>query len=384
MSDGDDIREWHVPGCASDSGACGSCPGTVRAQRALETVAAAADAGITVFDTARSYGGNERLLARALRDRGWAGSARIVTKGGMSRIGAAWVPDGRAKTIRSDCEASLEALDGLPIDLYLLHAPDTRTHWRTSIRALTRLVDDGLVRRIGVCNVGRRELDEALAIAPIAAVQVALSVVDDRAVRGGVVERCAQADVAVIAHSPLGGPRRAAGLARRQELLEAAEAHDATPAEVALAWVLGLGERVVAIPGARRPETARSAARAASIALDPAERECLVASRRVRAAARGAGGEVVVVIGIPGAGKSRAVNAYVRRGYARLNRDERGGTLRALADELDAVLASGARRVVLDNTYVTRASRSHVLEAALRHGARAGACGSTHRSGRRR
>ena len=60
------------------------------------------------------------------------------------------------------------------------------------------------------------------------------------------------------------------------ELREVAEAHDATPAEVALAWVLGLGEHVVAIPGARRPETARSAARAASIALDPAERERLV------------------------------------------------------------------------------------------------------------
>jgi hypothetical protein len=60
----------------------------------------------------------------------------------------------------------------------------------------------------------------------------------------------------------------------------------------------------------------------------------------------------------------------VRRGYVRLNRDERGGTLRALADELDAVLASGAPRVVLDNTYATRASRSHVLETALSHGAR--------------
>ena len=104
--------------------------------RALATIAAAVEAGVTVFDTARAYGGNERLLARALRACGAAGQARIVTKGGMARPGGAWVPDGRAKAIRADCEASLAALDGLPIDLYLLHAPDPRTPWRTSVRAL--------------------------------------------------------------------------------------------------------------------------------------------------------------------------------------------------------------------------------------------------------
>ncbi len=75
-------------------------------------------------------------------------------------------------------------------------------------------------------------------------------------------------------------------------------------------------------------------------------------------------------MGIPGAGKSRVAEEYVARGHVRLNRDERGGTLRALADELEAALASGARRVVLDNTYTTLASRSHVTEAAARHGAR--------------
>ena len=73
-------------------------------------------------------------------------------------------------------------------------------------------------------------------------------------------------------------------------------------------------------------------------------------------------------MGIPGAGKSRVAQEYVARGYLRLNRDERGGSLRALADELDRVLASGARRVVLDNTWLTRASRSYVVESAERHG----------------
>ena len=122
----------------------------------------------------------------------------------MRRDGGGWVPDGRAKSIRADCEASLVALDGLPIDLYLVHAPDPRTPWRTTLRALARLVDEGLVRRVGVANVNRPQLDEALELAPVAAVQVALSLVDDRALRGGLVERCADAGVAVIAHSPLG------------------------------------------------------------------------------------------------------------------------------------------------------------------------------------
>jgi aryl-alcohol dehydrogenase-like predicted oxidoreductase len=235
---------------------------------ALNTVAVAAGAGVTVFDTAHAYGPdragpghNERLVARALRAAGRHRSARIITKGGMTRPDGAWVPDGRAKALAADCEASLEALDGLPIDMYLIHAPDPRTPWRTSVRALARLAEEGLVRRVGLSNVSRTQLDEALELAPVAAVQVALSPFDDRALRGGVVARCAELGLALIAHSPLGGTRRAAGLARRDEVERAAARHGATAAEVALAWLLGLSPVVVAIPGARRPQTARSAAR---------------------------------------------------------------------------------------------------------------------------
>src|SRR3954452_24052772 len=233
-------------------------------ERALATIAAAIAAGFTVFDTARSYGDNERLLARALRG---VEGARLVTKGGMSRAGGAWIPDGRAKAIRADCEARLEALDGLPIDLYLLHTPDPRTPWRTSVRALARLVDEGLVQRVGVANVNLRLLDEALELAPIAAVQVPLSPFDIAALRGGVVERCAERGIALMAHSPLGGPRRAGRVARHEALVAVANARAATPAQVTLAWLLSLSRDVVAIPGARRPETARSAAGAARIVL---------------------------------------------------------------------------------------------------------------------
>ena len=343
-------------------------------EAALATIAAAAEAGITVFDTARAYGDNEALLARALRACGAHERARIVTKGGMTSAAGAWVPDGRAKAIRADCEASLVALDGLPIDLYLLHAPDPRTAWRTSLRALARLVDDGLVRRIGLANVNRRQLDEALELAPVAAVQVALSPFDNRALRGGIVDRCAADGITVMAHSPLGGPSRAGRVDRVEELARVAAASNATPAEVALAWLLDLSPVVVPIPGARRPETARSAARSAALDLDVHDAAALTRAfgrplvERPRVEA-GTEGEVVVVMGIPGAGKSRVAGEYVERGYVRLNRDERGGTLRALVVPLEEALASPEPRVVLDNTYLTRDSRSYVLDAAARHGA---------------
>jgi aryl-alcohol dehydrogenase-like predicted oxidoreductase/predicted kinase len=348
---------------------------------ALETIAAAVEAGVSVFDTAHAYGQgehelghNERLLAAALRQCGADAKARIVTKGGMTRAGGAWVPDGRAKAILRDCEASLAALDGLPVDLYLIHAPDPRTPWRTSVRALARLMGDGLVKRIGLSNVNRHQLDEAFELAPIAAVQVAVSVYDDRALRGGVVERCAEAGIALIAHSPLGGRRRARGLGRQQVLADVAGARGASPAEVALAWLLDLSPGLVAIPGARRPETARSAARAATLSLREADRVALrgtfggPAPLAAAQARPHADGEVVLVMGIPGAGKTRVAAEYTERGYARLNRDERGGSLRELAGALEERLASGTRRVVLDNTYLTRAARSYVIEAASRYG----------------
>ncbi len=330
---------------------------------ALATIAAAAEAGITVFDTARAYG-NETLVARALRD---VAGARVVTKGGMARTGNAWIPDGRARTIRADCEASLDALDGVPIDLYLLHAPDSRVALTTSARALAGLVDEGLVARVGVCNVNRTQLDVALEHAPISAVQVALSRFDDTAVRGGLVERCADLELALIAHSPLGGPRRAGRIATDAALAEIARARAATDAEIALAWVLDQAPNIVAIPGARRPETARSAARAALLELDADERELLRAVHS-KARRRRRDGDVVLVMGIQGAGKSRIADTYVERGYLRLNRDERGGTLRQLVGALDEALASGAREVVLDNTYLARAWRNDVVETAARHG----------------
>jgi aryl-alcohol dehydrogenase-like predicted oxidoreductase len=347
---------------------------------AAATLEAALAAGVTVFDTAHAYGlddadrgHNEQLLGAVLRRHP---SARVVTKGGMTRPGGDWQPDGRARSLRADCEASLRALDGVPIDLYLLHAPDPRTPLATSLRALAQICDEKMARRVGVCNLNRRQLREALEEAPIAAVQIPLGPSHDEALRGGVVSLALERGLWVMAHSPLGGPKRAGRLQRDQELVQLARSlppspSTPTPAQLVLAWLLSLHPRIVPIPGARHPETARLAAAASALVLDDATRTALQArfgSLAPPSPATAADGEVVLVAGLSGAGKSTYAAELVAAGYERLNRDERGGTLASIAAALDRKLATGGRRLVLDNTYMTRASRHDVVRVAARHG----------------
>jgi predicted kinase len=178
----------------------------------------------------------------------------------------------------------------------------------------------------------------------------------------------------VLAHAPFGGPARAGRLARDSALAQVADKLGATPAQVVLAWLLALHPRVVALPGASRPQTARDSAGAARLVLDPETRAILDArlgpmQPPPRAPAR-ADAEVVLIAGLAGSGKSTLAAQLAAQGYSRLNRDERGGTLAGVAAALEERLEAGATRVVLDNTYLTRANRQTVLRAASRHGAR--------------
>jgi aryl-alcohol dehydrogenase-like predicted oxidoreductase len=349
--------------------------------RAVATVRAALDAGIDLLDTARAYGlddadagHNERLIARAAHGR----PVRIVTKCGMRRPGGGWRPDGRARAIAGDARESADALGEIPIELLLLHAVDPATSLATSVRALAKAAGDGLARRIGLSNVTRTQLEEALRIAPVSAIEVPLGAFDDASARGGAVRFASDHGMDVLAYGPLGGPKRAAKLARDPVLAELGAALGATAQEVMLAYLLHLDPRVVPLVGARRPETARSAARSAELHLDAAALRRLDARFPGLAVVRGdacarppsTDREVVLIMGLPGSGKSRAAVAWVARGYERLNRDLRGGTLRGLSRALDERLGAGADRVVLDNTYLSRASRSDVVRAAHRHGAR--------------
>jgi len=353
--------------------------------RAIATLQAALDAGVTLLDTADAYGRdaseighNERLIARALA--AWKGDAtrvRVATKGGLTRPGGRWVADGRARHLAAACAASREALGAFGIALYQLHAPDPRTALATSVRALAALQRDGLVEQIGLCNVSLGELREALDIAPIAAVQVELSPWQDGALRGGVVEECADRGILVLAHRPLGGADNQRRLARDPVLAEVAARHQASPADVVLAWLRGLSSAIVPLPGPTRPETARTLGRSLSLspedvaALDarfPAARLMRIPRAR-RRPPDDAPGDVVLVMGTAGAGKSTLAASLVKGGYERLNRDEAGGRLGGLLPALEERLASGRRRVVLDNTYLSRASRNAVIESAWSQGA---------------
>jgi aryl-alcohol dehydrogenase-like predicted oxidoreductase/predicted kinase len=348
---------------------------------------AALDSGITFFDTADAYcwdstetGHNERLLASALET--WTGDhSRIVvaTKGGLTRPHGNWIEDGRARSLVSACQASRRALGVERIQLYQLHAPDPRTPLATSVRALAALQRDGWIERIGLCNVNVAQIKEAQQIADIASVQVELSVWHDDGLLSGVVQHCLANGIQVIAHRPLGGVRRRGRTLKDPTLGELAKRYDATPFEIALAWLVDLSPGILPIPGATRVDSVRSLARIGRIVFTEPDRALLdehfpsgrVLRRPHRAESpKRIDGEVVLIMGLPGAGKSTLARSFVARGYERLNRDEAGGALRQLLPTLDRLLASGRTLIVLDNTYVSRRSRRLAIQAALERGLR--------------
>ncbi|TNE92639.1 MAG: oxidoreductase [Deltaproteobacteria bacterium] len=355
-------------------------------EQALAVLHAALDGGVRLLDTADVYAlddgdlhHNEALIAEALA--AWDGPRHevvVCTKGGLSRPKGAWVPDGRAGSLLAAAEGSREALAVDAIDLYLLHAPDPRTKLGTSVRALKKLRQAGVVREIGLCNVRVHELEEAQRIVPITAIQVGISVYEDESLRNGVVRRALDAGLTVYAHSPFGGTRARHRVARDPLLLELAAKHGVSPHQIALAWVRGLDPRIVPLVGATRPASVRDSLASEGVVLDGADwgrlDEAFPAGRvlRVPTEARrpsaSSPGEVVLLMGYPAAGKSSLARSLVDEGYARLNRDDEGGSLNDLLPKLDALLAEGRRRVVLDNTYPDRASRNRVVETAWARG----------------
>jgi aryl-alcohol dehydrogenase-like predicted oxidoreductase/histidinol phosphatase-like enzyme len=356
-------------------------------ERSVAVIRAALDSGATLLDTSNAYclddadvGHNERLIARALD--GWAGDRTkivVATKGGMRRPKGAWMPDGRAKHLAEACEASRRALGVNVIDLYQLHVVDPRTAIETSVRALARLQADGKVRDVGLCNVTVHQIKAAQSIVPISSVQVSLSPFDDESLRNGVAEYCRDDNIRLIAHRPLGG-ERVKQLARNAVVSRIAAKHASSNAEIALAWLTSFGGAVVPIPGATRVDTAMSISRALAIELDAEDRDAIDAEftgrllrvpRAQRRPSESVLGDVAIVMGMPGAGKSEVARALESDGYQRLNRDALGGSLADLAPKLDELIASGHQRVVLDNTYPTRKSRNVVIETAWARGVQA-------------
>lgn len=327
--------------------------------RFASAIAAAIAAGVDRFDTARAYG-NEHLLAGVKRT--------VITKCGMRED---WVPDGRARAILDDARASHEAL-GRPADLLLLHAPDPRTSLATSVRALMAAQTEGHARAIGLSNVGLRELEEACAIGPISAVEVPLGAFDDAAARSGLLRACEARDISVYAYATFGGPKRAARLLRDKMLVDLARERETTPARVLLAYLRALSPVVIPIVGATRVESVIDATQ--EIDLDDGALAALDARfvglgrhRSPPRAPMSSTSEVVMIMGLAGAGKSRLATTL---GGVRLNRDTMGGTLRGVARAIAEHLERGADRVVVDNTYLGRAVRADVIATAHEKGAR--------------
>ena len=242
---------------------------------ALKTIHAALEAGTDFIDTADVYchddsdiGLNERLVARALKS--WAGGRVVVaTKGGLTRPGGRWERDARPESLRRACERSLKALGVEAVDLYQLHAPDSKVPFADSVGALARLRQEGKILHIGLSNVSLGQLDEALGIARVESVQNQLNPKDREDLDSGLVKACAERGVAYLPYCPVGGGHGHASLAKHPRLQTLAAKHKTSPYCVVLAWLLAQGENVIPIPGASRVESAQDSPRALTVSLAP-------------------------------------------------------------------------------------------------------------------
>ncbi|WP_424187490.1 aldo/keto reductase [Actinokineospora sp. G85] len=243
-------------------------------ERAVATVVAAIEAGITLIDTADAYapgaddfGHNEELVAEAVRATG--ADVLISTKGGHTRTpDGGWALDGRPEYLRSACDASLKRLGVEAIDLYHFHRPDPAVPVADSVGALAGLLDAGKIRMAAVSNFDPAQIREADDIlgGRLAAVQNQFS----PAYRDSEpeLELCAELGIAFLPWSPLGGIGKAGDLGGGADPFRSvAQAHGVSPQRVALAWMLAKAPVVVPIPGSTRPASITDSAAAADLVL---------------------------------------------------------------------------------------------------------------------
>jgi aryl-alcohol dehydrogenase-like predicted oxidoreductase len=247
----------------------------------ISVIHRAIELGVTFFDTSDVYGPytNEQLLGRAIAGR--RDGLVIATKAGLvveDRANYILGKDGRPEHIRASCEASLVRLGVDAIDLFYLHRVDPDVPVEESYGLMAELVAEGKVRALGLSEADVPTLERAAAIHPLAALQSELSLWTRDAL-AGVLPWCVEHDVAFVPFAPLGrgfltgnmpvdssfgegdfrrkNPRfQPDALARNQAIVErvraVAQDAGATPAQVAIAWVLAQGEQVVPIPGTKR------------------------------------------------------------------------------------------------------------------------------------
>ncbi|WP_374492355.1 aldo/keto reductase [Zoogloea sp.] len=268
----------------------------------LRTLARAVELGVSLFDTADTYGfgHNENLLGRFLAEGGAARRAgmRISTKFGIVREAGRYERriDNSPEYVRAACEASLRRLGLEQIDLYFCHRRNPEVPLEDVIGAMAELVAAGKVGQIGLSEVSAETLRRAHAVHPVAAVQSEYSLWS-REPEESVLAACAEIGASFIAYSPLGrafltgslkldelagndfrraNPRFAEGAAAvNRQLVDGltsfAERHRASNAQIALAWLLAKHPHVIPIPGTRRPGRLAENLAAADLVLSSAE-----------------------------------------------------------------------------------------------------------------
>jgi aryl-alcohol dehydrogenase-like predicted oxidoreductase len=262
-----------------------SIEGRPDTDRAIRTIHAALDAGVTLIDTADAYhlkagevGHNERLIAQGLATYdGDTSDVLVATKGGHLRPGdGEWTLDGSPQHLREACEASLKALGVEAIGLYQFHRPDPKVPYAESVGAVKELRDVGKVRLVGISNANVEQIRLSTEILGgvgadgLASVQNEFSPVFRSS--EGELALCAELGVAFLPWSPLGGIGSAARLGDRYAAFaEIAATHDVSPQRVCLAWLLAKAPVVIPIPGSTRPETIQDSTLAPELELSAAE-----------------------------------------------------------------------------------------------------------------
>jgi len=212
---------------------------------AIAVLRRAVELGVDLIDTADSYGPHvsEQLIADALHP--YPDGLVIATKGGLERTGPGqWPRNGRPDHLRAACEGSLKDLQVDRIDLYQLHAPDPDVPYAESVGTLKELQDEGKINHVGVSNVSVEQLDEARSIVDVVSVQNRFNLSDRSSAE--VLAVCERDGLGFFPWFPLA----AGDLARPGGVVdEIAQAHDATPGQIALAWLLARSPVMLPIPG---------------------------------------------------------------------------------------------------------------------------------------
>lgn len=266
-------------------------------------ILSALEKGLTLLDTADTYGAghNEKLIGKTLRE--WSGEVVVATKFGIVRKPGEYARTicGKPDYVRQACEASLRRLDRETIDLYYAHRIDETVPIEETVGAMAGLVREGKVRYLGLSEPAAATLCRAHAVHPITAVQSEYSLWT-RDVEEQLLPVTRELGVALVPYSPLGrgaltgtlssqsiaqkgdfrpllprfaGKNLAANLARTSVLLDLAASKGIRPAQAALAWMLAKGEDIVPIPGTRRLAYLMENLGAVNVTLQPEEIDAL-------------------------------------------------------------------------------------------------------------